>query len=200
MAAVKPTQLLWASIDNNIAKMFTKRMAYAEDWTNYGLSKVELERVMYDEALPLEERNMINDLGEKYFTKHEQLDVSISGCTYKLPLKPSEYLPDKLTGWNGKVVLKGPQIIAIAECRREAIKKINADKEAFIKQVKSAFDSAPSINTLLKVWPPILDLLPQSAIDKVNKKVTTRRDLAKTFDERTLNGLSGHLLKAKVSQ
>jgi hypothetical protein len=205
---LKPTQSLWSSVEGKIEAMFKERLAYALNWTNYGLTKAEFDKRCIESIIPADEEALVQQLGEKWFVSVETIHVKIHNGTnndsYEVSTKVGGRKPLVSPNWNSygdnnKPRVNDETIKDIARRRHEAEQKIITEKKDFIASVKKVWDEVPSINAMLKIWPPIVDLLPADAVRKLEEKITRRsiKDLAADVDTKSL---SVHILKAKVAR
>jgi hypothetical protein len=188
--------------------MYKDRLVYAADWAHYGLTKPQFDRIVIDSIFPPEVEIKIQALGSKWFTTNNMISVAVHNGvtvdTYNVEgnLGGREALVSP--HWNSYSTATmpkclDPRITQIAADRRAAQAKIITEREEFTNKVKKMWDDAPSVNALVKIWPPILDLLPSHAAQAVQQK-TTRRTAKQMSQNIDTAALSVHILKAKVGQ
>lgn len=200
MAQVKCTQDTWERITSKINEMFAKRQEYASDWYNYGLTKAEFDEAIMNNLIPPEQRDLVDKLGKRFFQKHKQLIVKIDGTFYTLEFE-ARFIPEHWTNrWHDDQIqhVRAPKILEIAKAREKRMSEIDEAKTAFIEKVQALYNEAPSINTLIKLWPPIVDLLPAEIMERVNKRVD-RKSAKKLAEQLDTSELAVHMLKAKVA-
>jgi DNA-binding transcriptional MerR regulator len=204
---VRPTKDLWKRIERNIEALYTKRIEYMQVLTNHGMSLEEINRICYEELITPEEQTIFDTIGPKYFSIAKELEVEIMfdngrkrDHTIKFPM--GRYLPDKLTHYNAHNKVSDPRVSAIAKASYDNVVHVQTERQTFMTTAKSVFDECSSVNTLAKIWPPIMDLLPGDIVDRMNRKVErkTLNTIKNKLDDSMLSNLSGHLLKAKVAK
>lgn len=198
---VKCTQAIKESIEVKINSMFESRTKHALAWENYGMSYEEICARIVAKLCPSEHRVMIDALGPTYFDSLSEVRVkfSISGPDYCFKL-PKPILG--ISAWNSyynSVLIRDPDLAKIEQQRKEASDLVLTEKTKFVRQVNELYDQAPSINALIKVWPPIVNLLDSDVIERVNRK-TERTSAKKLAANVNVNDLSASLLVAKVAQ
>jgi hypothetical protein len=205
---LKPTQALWNQIESKIEAMFKERITYALNWTNYGLSKIEIDKRCLASVIPPEEDVLVQQLGARWFLNSEDMTVKIHNGTnhdtLQISTKAGGRKPLISPHWNsygdaGRPTVTDPMIVNIATRRHEAWQKVQTEQKEFVASVKEVWDDAPSINALMKIWPPIVDLLPAEIVRKLEQK-TTRRTAKQMAENVDTKSLSVHILKAKVAR
>jgi hypothetical protein len=204
---LKPTQALWNQVDNKINSMFVERINYASNWLNYGMKKDEFDLLCLRAVISAEEDFIVQQLADNWFNTEENIHVEIHNGkhneTYTLPASTGGRKPYVSPRWNqygsNKPRVKDEKIREIAMRRREAINVITKERDDFKAMVKKAWDGAPSLNALAKIWPPIVDLLPNETVQKLNEKAE-RRSAAAMEENVDTKALSVHILKAKVAR
>jgi hypothetical protein len=205
---LKPTQALWNQIEAKIEAMFKERLVYALNWTNYGLSKIEIDKRCLASVIPAEEDVLVQQLGAKWFVSSEDMTVKINNGTnhdtLQISTKVGGRKPLISPHWNsygdsGRPQVTDPTIVSIATRRHEAWEKVRTEQKDFVASVKEVWEDAPSINALMKIWPPIVDLLPPEIVRKLEQK-TTRRTAKQMAENVDTKSLSVHILKAKVAR
>ena len=200
---VKCTAQEWSNVEGRISKLFEARHMSASDWMNYGMSQAEFESRCYESVFPATEQALVNQLGKKHFDSYKELAIAIkteSGTSrYKLTFTEPRFMSSR---WHNHYprtdycVVTDPAILDIARRRHAALTALANEKSAFIDKVKTMWEQAPSINALIKVWPPITDFLSHDVIERVNRKVERNRTEKMALE---VGDLSVHLLKAKVA-
>lgn len=200
---VKCTQQEWSAVEARIGKLFDARHEAAADWMNYGMSQAEFESRCYESVFPATEQALVNQLGKKHFDAHKDLTVIIKHDShtprYKLTFTEARFMTSKWHQYysSDNCIVTDPAIIDIARRRQAALTALANEKSAFIDKIKTMWDQAPSINALIKVWPPITDFLSSDVIERVNRKVERNKATERLALE--AGDLSVHLLKAKVA-
>jgi len=205
---LKPTQKLWESVAEKITGMYKDRLVYAADWYHYGLTKPQFDRIIAESIFPPEVDAKIQALGLVWFKQENIVTVAIHNGvvmdSYSIESNFGGRQPLVSPHWNSYSTATmpkclDPRITQIAANRRAAQAKIVTEREEFSAKVKKMWDDAPSVNALVKIWPPILDLLPSHAAQAVQQK-TTRRTAKQMSQNIDTAALSVHILKAKVGQ
>lgn len=181
--------------------MFESRTNHALKWENYGMSYEEICARIVANLCPPEHRTMIEALGPVYFSKLDQVRVkfSISGPEHAFKLSTPILGIDKWNSYYDAVFICDPDLARIEAERKAAAHLVATEKDNFIKKINELYDQAPSINALIKVWPPIVDLLDPDVVERVNRK-TERTSAKKLAANINVNDLSASLLVAKVAQ
>lgn len=205
---LKPTQALWKQVETKIDSMFEERIKYALNWYNYGMLKHEFDKACINWIIPADQDELVQKLGTRWFPIRDEITVTIptgSGTTtYSLSAKTGGRTPYVSPHWNdyndsNRPKVLDPKIMEISRLRHEANGKIVSERDAFKEEVKKIWYSAPSVNSLAKVWPPIIDLLPKEVVQQLEVKVK-RRTAKELSDEVDTKTLSVRILKAKVAQ
>jgi hypothetical protein len=205
---LKPTQSLWKEVESKISSMYEERLKYARDWSHYGMRMTEFNIRCLHSVIPPRIDELMQKLGEDWLPKNETITVRIAnggkdGDSYSFPANTGGRKPLVSAKWDyynhNAAHVKDQEIIDIATKRREAILKITAEQTEFVASVSKVWNDAPSVNALMKIWPPIVDLLPAEVVQKLNEK-NVRRTAAQMAGEVDTNKLSVHILKAKVAR
>ena len=212
---VKPTQQIWQQIEKNICNLFDSRISQASDYGAYGLTQNQLNDLIFNEVMPPDEQAMVEKLGKRYFSEENEIRVKISDMsddgivhqswTYEVHLNTSRLMPPRWSGWAGSDYCKvrNPAVVDIFRARQAAIDAITTERDTMINNIKELYKKAKSINTLIKVWPPIENLLPSDVIQKIHQKVERRAPEKILADDPSLGTLTSNLsvdfLKARIS-
>jgi hypothetical protein len=205
---LKPTQFLWKQVEEKISSLYEERLKYARDWAHYGMRVTEFNIRCLHSVIPPRIDELMQKLGEEWLSKSETIDVRIANGgkepdVYSLPANTGGRKPLVSARWDhyggNRPHVKDQEIIDLATKRREAILKISAERDEFKASVSKVWNDAPSVNALMKIWPPIVDLLPNDIVQKLNEK-NVRRTAAQMTEAVDTNKLSVHILKAKVAR
>lgn len=202
---VKPTDRIWTDIQQKIDKMFEQRVAHAENWANYGVDSELLTNLLTEEFFPTEEYKMVEALGDKFFTKHEGMNVRIRNpvtgqtdfvyWTFSSMKYLGRHLADRYD--HTQRTTCNATLIELMEQRRQAIVRVNNEKDGLRNHARQAFYGAPSVNSLIKAWPGVVELLPDYVIERVNTKVERAKPSKVVIED--LNQVNAALLRAKIA-
>lgn len=193
---VAKTDRVYNLVQTEINALFRTRVQKAEDWTNYGMPEQQLTQAILDAIVPIEHQNIFRDMGALYFDKISEIHIDIAGSTYSFGIPPT-YLPSKLRYRPNAVQIDSGPIYDIYMSRKTAMREIHDEITTFKQAFDRAWNAVPSVNALLKVWPAAENLLPNEIVQKINRK-NKRYDKTTISGEIDVNGLSTHLLKAKI--
>jgi hypothetical protein len=202
MANVKPTKAIWEKIDAQITKMYAARLAHASAWSSYDMTESEIVQIITDEVFPVHERTMCQNLGGKYFSTTDFLSVVIDAgdlkVDYRAGLPSVIYAPDSFSAhYRPVLVCRDSRIADIAKRRFLGMSNVTKELDVFRENLKKAYDTSPSINALAKIWPAIVDLLPDEVRARMTQN-TARRTVKDLTNEIDSSSLSVSLLMAKV--
>lgn len=200
---VKTTKVIWGEIESRIATMFQARFQVAYDWYSYGLTKEEFDKRCFDSVFPTDKLEAIYKIAE-FFDLYDYVNVKIKPDPdgiyeqYKLQLDHKMPMSEKWHSYPYRIPeITDSELVKIAARRREAIRREEAERDALLEKLRSLYNQAPSVNALLKAWPPIIELLPNDVVEKCNRK-TERQAFEKKVIETDAAALSTSLLKAKI--
>lgn len=207
---VKNTAPIWSQVQAKITSMHAQSIADAENWFAYGLAQDEFDSIIRKEVIPADMLEVLNKYGAALFSEYDTLTVKLHGATpgreinYSLRFSPKQFMPQKWHDYynEGKRSCHDSRIKAIVDKRFEAVSKAKTARDEFLVQTKKVFDSAGSVNAILKAWPAFADLLPAEIVQKVNKKATAADRGDRKAQEEELaaqaKGLAVGMLMAKV--
>lgn len=208
---VKTTATIWNMVESKVDALFADRYAAACDWLQYGYEAAEINRDTFNRIVDDEQLGLIEKLGSRFFPEVTgTLPINVffkapDGVekqeSYSITISPQRRLPGHWSGYHSgyrQRVTEGV-LVDIATRRYAAIERIVSDKKAMLSSLEAAYRNATSVNQLLKAWPAFTELLPESVIEQVNRKVE-RRKQESAIDEADAKALSVHLLKAKVAK
>lgn len=211
---VKNTQKIWDQIKSSIDSMFSKRLADAENISQYGMSEDALNKLIFKSVISDEELAMVNKLGDKFFHRQEEIYVRIPQSYrsdnyflhYKIPFATPQFIP---AGWSASYrssehpICHDKVVNEVFFKRYTAWKAIQDERDQMISSTKAVFDATTTVNQLMKLWPPIQNLLPADVIERVNQKKMrdpVKRAKAENPELDTIvQNLSVDLLKARIT-
>lgn len=207
MAYVRKTDDIWRHIESKIGSMFAERITHAENWYSYGLSQAEMEQIIMDNVLSAREQQLIDELGERFFKPAGSLTVNIvvpdaSAAQYKVEFNGNKrLLPAQWDSYydNDRQKVTDPRVVDVATRRRAKVQAVTSERAAMITQVKEIWGKVPSVNRLVKVWPPGRDLLDTDTLRKLNEKTEREAAEAVVVDDAALSKLNTNLLRARVA-
>lgn len=200
MAYVKQTQEIWGRVVRKINEMFERSAKHASSLESHGMTEPQLNDKLFALTFQPGELDLINQLKDRFFPHtYDKINYLIQGepksWYYTAQLKQGMRLPDWFNSMNNRIVIKDPEIVDVFTRRQNEMDRVQKEKNDFIAKVETAWESAPSVNSLIKAWPSFIDLIPPDVLERVNKKV--ERVKPEDIDIDTA-ALSVHLLKAKV--
>jgi len=104
------------------------------------------------------------------------------------------YLPDLNTA-------EGADIHNIIVNRHYAIKQVDEDQRKFVEGVEKICETFATLAPALKAWPPLWDLLPQSAKDRhleVTERKAAAAKVAELTDELNLASMTATVVASKL--
>lgn len=195
---VRTTEKIWSEIDTRIGKMFQARAEHANNIASHGATAEEWNELLLRSVVSVEDEKHIAQLPDYFFVETKSFYVNTQHELWPVTLNTPMRLPGQWDRYDKRPKAKYnvERINEILEKRKVARQKVEDEKQAFVKKVKDLWNQATSVNELIKLWPPIVDLLPQDVIDRVNAKPTrTKREKP----EADVSELNVHMLKARVA-
>lgn len=207
MALVKCTKEIKSHVTSKIDELFSGRINKAYELRGMTESQVANEvyakihtpdriKVMLETAADInKEFKILFDVREFGFT------AQVEGVNRKIQINWNVARPalrDFASSYNAPIVEgftpETKQVILEAAKRRKAVID---ERETFKKSFNEAFEQVKSVNELIKLWPAVIELLPNGTMDRVNRKTGPRIKQGELFDAAALNV---QLLKAKVAK
>lgn len=213
MAYVKKSEAVFDEIVRRIEVMFKSQFNYAESWSEYGLTVEEIENKIWRNIMPDSLRCKFIELEGLFPNSFPRVnDISVKVCTpvpafsisarermgfYKLSFSNAVIVPYKwkFAGTTDLPECTDPEILEIAQKRAEKLTNTLNAMQTFKAEVSKTWESAPSVNAFVKLWPAGRDLLPVNVLEKIDEKTTRVKVSAIEVDVTKLNT---ELLKAKL--
>lgn len=104
------------------------------------------------------------------------------------------YLPDLNTA-------EGADIHNVIVNRHYAIKQVTEDQQKFVEGVEKICETFATLAPALKAWPPLWDLLPQSAKDRhleISERKAAATKVAELTDELNLASMTATVVASKL--
>ncbi len=143
-------------------------------------------------------------------------DSSLSGIQISLRLAAPQLWPEKINlahakqrGWNNNDLqylpdlntTEGADIHNVIVNRQYAIKQVDEDKQRFVDGVDKICTTFSTLAPALKAWPPLWDLLPQSAKNRhleISERKASATKAAELTDELNLASMTATVVASKM--
>lgn len=206
MATVRLTESLQDSIISNAKNLFAKRLQEAQAYPpEYNDGDFIFDA--YLDANPDQRRVLLDMAALKWGKRYPEIRVNIFGNMTTLRFaKPRTAYCGWAENWTSeRIVITADNVPALRDLhdklvqRQQAIKALEAERDAFAKKVEAILDRCSTLKQALGIWPGLWELVPQDVRNKHNEvAVRTKREQDDTSLEVDLDALNGAVVVAKI--
>lgn len=208
MALVKCTKEIKSHVTAQIDELFKGRIKKAYELK--GITELEVAEEVYSRIFTLNRVKAMQEITAE-ITGNFKLLFDSKEFTFTVKLAAGTERKIAINWANSRQVLaqftsayNAPEISQLTAATGQAIIEASARRQAVVKERENfkadfnrALEQVKSVNELIKLWPAVVELLPEGTMDRINRKTGPRIKTEEVFDAAALNV---QLLKAKVAK